>query len=106
MAMLGFAGIALTELNQQVPAAEQFANDVSGVALLAVTLTFASIFPKFVSGCSLKVRCIGVVVQRSVAASRKKHSTSKHMQLWVMHVRAEWQPSYKALANACSCGFT
>jgi hypothetical protein len=56
MAMLGFAGVALTELTQQVPAAEQFANDVSGVLLLTATLTFASIFPKFVSGCSLKVR--------------------------------------------------
>jgi hypothetical protein len=56
MAMIGFAGIALTELTQQVPAAEQFANDVPGVLLLAAALTFASIFPKFVSGCSLKVR--------------------------------------------------
>lgn len=56
MAMLGFAGIALAELQTGVPAAEQFANDVAGVSLLAVALTFASIFPKFVSGCSLKVR--------------------------------------------------
>lgn len=56
MAMLGFAGIALAELQQQVPAAEQFSNDVSGVLLLSVTLTLASIFPKFVSGTSLKVR--------------------------------------------------
>lgn len=54
MAMLGFAGIALAELQTGVPAAEQFANDVAGVSLLAVALTFASIFPKFVSGCSLK----------------------------------------------------
>ncbi|KAF6256902.1 early light-inducible protein [Scenedesmus sp. NREL 46B-D3] len=54
MAMIGFAGIALAELQQQVPAAEQFANDVSGVALLSITLTLASIFPKFVSGCSLQ----------------------------------------------------
>eukprot|EP00882_Tetradesmus_deserticola_P011525 GHRQ01012192.1.p2 GENE.GHRQ01012192.1~~GHRQ01012192.1.p2 ORF type:complete len:132 (+),score=50.15 GHRQ01012192.1:307-702(+) len=55
MAMLGFAGIALTELQQQVPAAEQFANDVAGVALLSLALTLGSIFPKFVSGCSLQV---------------------------------------------------
>ncbi|KAF8068235.1 Low molecular mass early light-inducible protein HV90 [Scenedesmus sp. PABB004] len=54
LAMLGFAGIALAEFKQQVPAAEQFGADVGGVALLSLALTFASIFPKFVSGSSLK----------------------------------------------------
>jgi hypothetical protein len=54
MAMLGFAGIALAELKEQIPAAEQFSNDVGGVLLLGITLTLASIFPKFVSGSSLK----------------------------------------------------
>jgi len=55
MAMLGFAGIALAELKEQIPAAEQFSDDVGGVLLLGITLTLASIFPKFVSGSSLKV---------------------------------------------------
>lgn len=57
MAMIGFAGIALAELQQGVGAGEQFAGDAVGVTLLSLALTFASIFPKFVSGTSLKVGC-------------------------------------------------
>ena len=56
MAMLGFAGMALTELKTQVPAAEQLSGDVVGVLLLSITLTLASLFPKFSSGTSLRVR--------------------------------------------------
>jgi hypothetical protein len=53
--MMGWAGIALAELKSGVPAAEQFGSDIGGVLLLSVTLTLASLFPKFVSGSSLKV---------------------------------------------------
>jgi hypothetical protein len=56
MAMLGFAGIAVTELTSKVPAAEQLAGDVIGVALLSLTFTLASIVPKFNTGRSLQVR--------------------------------------------------
>lgn len=55
MAMLGFAGIALAELKDHIPAAEQLGGDVFGVLLLSITFTLASIFPKFSTGCSLKV---------------------------------------------------
>jgi hypothetical protein len=58
MAMLGFAGIALSELKTQVPAGEQLAGDVIGVLLLSLTFTLASIFPKFSTGRPLKV-CAG-----------------------------------------------
>lgn len=54
MAMLGFAGIALSELKTQVPAGEQLAGDVIGVLLLSLTFTLASIFPKFSTGRPLK----------------------------------------------------
>jgi len=57
MAMLGFAGIALAELKNGVPAAEQLGGDVFGVLLLSITFTLASLFPKFSTGSSLKVRC-------------------------------------------------
>jgi hypothetical protein len=82
MAMLGFAGIALAELQQQVPAAEQFANDVSGVALLSITLTLASIFPKFVSGCSLKV-CNGCSVTQQAA-----DNSCINLLLWFKCIRS------------------
>lgn len=55
MAMLGFAGIALTELKSGVPAAEQLGGDIGGVLLLIISFTLASIFPKFSTGRSLKV---------------------------------------------------
>jgi hypothetical protein len=55
MAMLGFAGIALAELKDHVPAAEQLGSDVFGVLLLSITFTLASLFPKFSTGTSLKV---------------------------------------------------
>lgn len=56
MAMLGFAGIALAELKNGVPAAEQLGGDIFGVLLLSITFTLASLFPKFSTGSSLKVR--------------------------------------------------
>lgn len=54
LAMLGFAGLALTELKSSTPALEQLGNDVVGILLLALSLTFASITPKMVSGRSLQ----------------------------------------------------
>jgi hypothetical protein len=57
--MLGFVGVALTELKSSTPALEQVGNDVFGILLLALSLTFGSITPKMVSGRSLKVRGIG-----------------------------------------------
>lgn len=57
MAMLGFAGIAITELQKGIPAAEQFAGDVVGVSLLSLSLLLGSLAPKFASGSSLKVCC-------------------------------------------------
>lgn len=59
MAMLGFAGIALAELKDHVPAAEQLGGDVVGVLLLSITFTLASIFPKFSTGHALKVGAQG-----------------------------------------------
>jgi len=52
--MLGFVGIALTELKSSAPALEQVGSDVVGILLLALSLTFGSITPKMVSGRSLK----------------------------------------------------
>ena len=51
--MLGFAAIAAAELSTQTPALEQFGSDWLGVALMSVTLSLASVFPKLVSGSSL-----------------------------------------------------
>jgi hypothetical protein len=59
MAMLGFAGIALAELKDHVPAAEQLGSDVFGVLLLSITFTLASLFPKFSTNRSLKVGAQG-----------------------------------------------
>ena len=75
MAMLGFAGTALAELQTQVPAGEQLAGDVFGVLLLSLTFTLASLFPKFSSGSSLKVRWGGG------GACRLSHSTATHAEL-------------------------
>ncbi|KAI8476835.1 MAG: hypothetical protein J3K34DRAFT_399598 [Monoraphidium minutum] len=54
VAMLGFVGIMLAEHGDKVPAAEQFGSDFLGVTLLALSITLASLFPKFASGSSLK----------------------------------------------------
>lgn len=56
LAMLGFVGIMLAEKSSKIGALEQFGGDFLGVALLSITLTLASVFPKFASGSSLKVR--------------------------------------------------
>jgi hypothetical protein len=54
--MLGFVGIMLAEHGSKTPALEQFGDDFLGVALLSLAITLGSIFPKFASGSSLKVR--------------------------------------------------
>lgn len=74
MAMLGFAGIALAELKDKVPAGEQLANDVVGVVLLSLTFTLASLLPKFLSGYSLKVYALSAVKRFSgfLAAVKKE----------------------------------
>lgn len=77
--MLGFAGIALAELKTQVPAAEQFGDDVVGVALLAAALTVGSIFPKFVSGSSLKVS------RARAPAATADTAAAAHAQLRAQH---------------------
>jgi hypothetical protein len=56
VAMLGFVGIMLAEHGSKTPALEQFGDDFLGVALLSLAITLGSIFPKFASGSSLKVR--------------------------------------------------
>jgi hypothetical protein len=55
VAMLGFVGIMLAEHGSKTPALEQFGGDFLGVTLLSLAITFASLFPKFASGSSLKV---------------------------------------------------
>jgi hypothetical protein len=52
--MLGFVGIMAAERSAGTPALEQFGSDALGVTLLSLSLLFASIFPKFASGSSLK----------------------------------------------------
>jgi hypothetical protein len=52
--MLGFVGVALAEHKDGVPALSQLGDDWLGPLLLAVSLTMASVFPKIVSGTSLK----------------------------------------------------
>ena len=60
-AMVGFTSIALTELSAHTPALEQIGQTVPAIILVSLTLTFATIVPKLVSGSSLKdlheVRC-------------------------------------------------
>lgn len=53
--MLGFVGVASTELSQHITATEQLSDDLLGVGLLALSLTIASVMPKLVSGNSLTV---------------------------------------------------
>lgn len=57
--MLGFVAIMMAEAGSKTPALESFGGDVLGVVLLSITLTLATIFPKFASGSSLKVRARG-----------------------------------------------
>ena len=52
-AMLAFASVASTELSQHTPALEQTLNSIPAIVLLSLTLTFATIVPKLVSGSSL-----------------------------------------------------
>jgi hypothetical protein len=54
LAMLGFLAAALAERKDGTPVLEQLGGDWLGPLLLAVSLTMASIFPKIVSGTSLK----------------------------------------------------
>jgi len=58
VAMLGFVGIMLAEHGSKTPALEQFGDDVLGIALLSLAITLGSLFPKFASGSSLKVRLV------------------------------------------------
>lgn len=53
-AMLGFTSVALSELSSHTPALEQMANGFPAIVLVSLTLTFATIVPKIVSGSSLK----------------------------------------------------
>jgi len=53
-AMLAFASAALNEVSTHTPVLEQAANAVPAIILLSLTLTFATIVPKIVSGSSLK----------------------------------------------------
>eukprot|EP00877_Chromochloris_zofingiensis_P012876 jgi/Chrzof1/7842/Cz02g38160.t1_ELIP5[v5.2] len=53
MAMLGFVGIALTELSKQTSSLEQFGAEWGTVLLWSVLLTVGTLAPKFVSGSSL-----------------------------------------------------
>lgn len=53
-AMLGFTGLALTEVSSHTPALEQVANSIPAIILVSLTFTVATILPKLVSGSSLK----------------------------------------------------
>lgn len=65
--MLGFVAIMMAEAGSKTPALESFGGDVLGVVLLSITLTLATIFPKFASGSSLKVRARGGGLRRAAA---------------------------------------
>ncbi len=52
--MLGFTGLALTELSSHTPALEQLGASAASIVLVSLALTFATIVPKLVSGSSLK----------------------------------------------------
>lgn len=92
MAMLGFAGMALTELKTQVPAAEQLSGDVVGVLLLSITLTLASLLPKFSSGTSLRVRQ-GWVAARTAAVLWGRSGWQAQL----------WEPQRQAGVAAVGC---
>ena len=51
--MVGFAGIAVTELKTGQSALEQLPGALPTVAALAIALTFAGLVPKFATGVSL-----------------------------------------------------
>ena len=53
LAMVGFAGIAVTELKTGQSALEQLPGALPTVAALAIALTFAGLVPKFATGVSL-----------------------------------------------------
>ena len=54
LAMLGFASVAAGELSLHTPALEQTLNAIPAIILLSLTISFATIVPKLVSGSSLK----------------------------------------------------
>ena len=54
MAMLGFAGIVSTELSTKTPLLEQLEDNLIPIALISISITFATIIPKLISGISLK----------------------------------------------------
>mmetsp|Transcript_35007 Transcript_35007/g.88647 ORF Transcript_35007/g.88647 Transcript_35007/m.88647 type:complete len:193 (-) Transcript_35007:554-1132(-) len=54
VAMWAFASFAATELSSHTPVLEQFASGWAAAVLFSMTITFASITPKLLSGTSLK----------------------------------------------------
>lgn len=83
MAMLGFVGIALTELSKQTSSLEQFGAEWGTVLLWSVLLTVGTLAPKFVSGSSLAVSYLVVAYAEQSAIQSGQHSCSALCAAWV-----------------------
>ncbi|GBF91343.1 hypothetical protein Rsub_03663 [Raphidocelis subcapitata] len=80
-AMMGFVAIMLAEHSSKTPALESIGGDFFGVALLSLAITLGSIFPKFASGSSLKVR----------------------MRVWILCPCCNWGQLQKSNGRVQSC---